>query len=84
VHSHRLLNLNVRRSMNLSVSRVASLIVVAVAYITAWPTRGGFWVVTLVCGPLLWLIWFPQEVDDFTFGDWSRAPRLTPTPRAFS
>ena len=67
--------------MNLSVSRVVSLIVVAAAYITAWPIRGGVWVVTLVCGPLPLLIWFPQEVDDFTFGGWSRGSQInTHTP----
>lgn len=67
--------------MNLSVSRIVSLIVVAVAFITAWPIRGGFWVVTLVCGPLLLLIWFPQEIDDFTFGSWSRGSQInTHTP----
>lgn len=62
--------------MNLSVSRVVSLTVAAVAYISAAPIRGGFWVVTLVCGPLLLLIWFPQEVDDFTFGGWSRGYQI--------
>ena len=69
--------------MNLSVSRVVSLIVVAAAYIIAWPIPGGFWVVTLVCGPLLLFIWFPQEVDDFTFGGWSRGSQIdTHTPGA--
>lgn len=67
--------------MNLSVSRVMSLIVAAAAYIIAWPIRGSFWVVTFVCGPLLLLIWFPQEIDDFTFGGWYRGSQInTHTP----
>jgi len=67
--------------MNISVSRVVSLIVVAAAYIAAWPIRAGFWVVTLACCPLLVLIWFPQEVDDYTFGGWSKGSQInTHTP----
>lgn len=54
--------------MNLSTSRVLSLIVLAVSYVSAWPMHSGFWLVTLGCGPMLLLIWFPEEIDDFTFG----------------
>ena len=32
----------------------------------------GFWLVTLVCGPGLALIWFPEQIDDFTYGAWYR------------
>jgi hypothetical protein len=42
--------------MNFSISRVLSLVVVAAAYVRAWSIPGGFWVVTLVCGPVLALI----------------------------
>lgn len=62
--------------MRLSTSRIASLAVIAVVYVAAWPIRNGLWIVTLVCGPLLLLIWFPQEVDEFTFGDWFRGYRI--------
>jgi hypothetical protein len=58
--------------MNLSVSRVLSLIVIAVAYVSAWPMRNGFWLVTLGCGPMILLIWYAQQIDDLTFGSWFR------------
>ena len=62
--------------MSLSLSRSLSLIVVAVAYIRAWSIPNGFWIVTLVCGPLLTLIWFPQQIDDLTFGSWYRGYQI--------
>lgn len=49
-----------------------SLVVVAVAYLRAWGLPSGFWLVTLVCGPVLALIWFPQVIDDLTYGAWYR------------
>ena len=62
--------------MNLSTSRVLSLVVVAVAYIRAWWIPSGFWVVTLICGPLLALIWFPEQIDDLAYGSWSRGYQI--------
>jgi hypothetical protein len=66
----------VRRPMTLSLSRALSLIVVAVAYIRAWWIPNGFWIVTLVCGPVFTLIWFPQQIDDVTFGAWYRGYQI--------
>jgi hypothetical protein len=57
--------------MTLSLSRVLSLLVVAAAYLRAWWIPSGFWIVTLVSAPILALIWFPEQIDDFTFGTWS-------------
>ena len=57
--------------MTLSLSRVLSLLVVAAAYVRAWWIPSGFWIVTLVSAPILALIWFPEQIDDFTFGAWS-------------
>lgn len=62
--------------MNLSMSRVLSLIVIAVAYARAWSIPSGFWLVTLVCGPLLALIWFPEQIDDLTYGAWYRGYQI--------
>jgi hypothetical protein len=62
--------------MNLSTSRVLSLIVTAVACVSVWPVHNGFWLVTLGCGPLLLLIWFAEQVDDFTFGTWYRGYQI--------
>lgn len=67
--------------MNLSISRVFSLVVVAVACVRAWSIPGGFWVVALVCGPVLALIWFPEQIDDLSYGAWFRGYQVdTHTP----
>jgi hypothetical protein len=63
------------------VSRVLSLILIAVAYVSAWPMHNGLWLVTLGCVPILALIWYPEEVDDYTFGAWYRGNQIdTHTP----
>ena len=74
--SGRPLNSSVRRSMNLSVSRVLSLVVLAAAYARAWSIPGGLWLVTLSCGPVLALIWFPEQIDDLTYGSWFRGYQI--------
>jgi hypothetical protein len=69
--------------MTLSLSRVLSLMVVAAAYARAWWIPSGLWIVTLVCGPILTLIWFPEQIDDLTFGAWYRGSQIdthTPAP----
>ena len=62
--------------MTLSLSRVLSLLVVAVAYVRAWWIPSGFWIVTLVSGPVLALIWFPEQIDELTFGGWYRGYKI--------
>jgi hypothetical protein len=62
--------------MNLSVSRLLSLVVLAAAYVRAWSIPHGFWLVTLVCGPVLALIWFPEQIDDLTYGAWYRGYQI--------
>lgn len=62
--------------MNFSTSRVLSLVVVAAAYVRAWSIPGGFWFVTLVFGPVLALIWFPEQIDDLTYGAWYRGYQI--------
>jgi hypothetical protein len=62
--------------MPLSLSRTLSLIVVAVTYVRAWSIPNGLWIVTLVCGPVLTLIWFPEQIDDLTFGSWYRGNQI--------
>jgi hypothetical protein len=56
--------------MTLSLSRVLSLLVVAATYVRACWIPSGFWIVTFVSGPLLALIWFPEQIDDLTYGTW--------------
>ena len=62
--------------MTLSLSRVLSLLVVAAAYVRAWWIPSGFWIVTLVSSPVLALIWFPDQIDEFTFGAWYRGYQI--------
>jgi hypothetical protein len=62
--------------MTLSLSRVLSLVVVAVAYVRGLWIPSGFWIVTLVSIPILGLIWFPEKIDDLTFGTWSGGSQI--------
>jgi hypothetical protein len=57
--------------MTLSLSRTLSLLVLAAAYLRSFWIPSGFWIVTLVSIPILALIWFPEQIDDVTFGTWS-------------
>jgi len=67
--------------MNLSVSRVLSLVVAAAAYARVWSIPSGVAVVTLIVVPLLALIWFPEQIDDLTYGAWYRGYQIdTHTP----
>jgi hypothetical protein len=67
--------------MNLSISRLLSLVVVAAAYIRVWSIPSGIAVVTLIVVPLLALIWFPEQIDDLTYGAWYRGYQIdTHTP----
>jgi hypothetical protein len=67
--------------MNLSVSRILSLLVVAAAYVRVWSIPPGVVVVTLIVVPLLALIWFPEQIDDLTYGAWYRGYQIdTHTP----
>jgi hypothetical protein len=62
--------------MNISLSRALSLLVVAAAYVRACWVPSGFWIVTLVSGPILALIWFPEQIDDLTFGAWYQGSQI--------
>ena len=62
--------------MPLSPSRILSLLVVAAAYVRGWWIPSGFWIVTLVSAPLLALIWFPEQIDDLTFGTWYKGYQI--------
>ena len=58
------------------MSRLLSVLVTALAYVGAWPIHTGAWLVTLGCAPLLALIWFPEQIDEFTFGAWYRGYQI--------
>ena len=62
--------------MTLSLSRALSLLVLAAAYLRAWWIPSGFWIVTLISGPVLALIWFPEQIDELTFGSWYKGYQI--------
>lgn len=67
--------------MTISLSRVLSVLVVAAAYVRGYWIPSGFLLVTFVSAPILALIWFPEQIDDLTFGAWyqgSQVDRHTP------
>jgi hypothetical protein len=62
--------------MNLSTSRVLSLLVAIAAYVRVWSIPSGLLVATLVLVPVLAMIWFPEQIDDLTYGAWSRGYQI--------
>jgi hypothetical protein len=62
--------------MTLTPSRTLSLVIVGLAYFRAWQIGLSGWYVTMWVTPLLVLIWFPDEVDDLTFGSWYEGRRI--------
>lgn len=67
--------------MSLSISRLLSLVAAAAAYVRVWSVPAGIAVVTLIVVPLLALIWFPEQIDDLTYGAWYRGYQIdTHTP----
>ena len=53
-----------------------SLVVVAGDYLRAWWVPSGVLLVSLICVPLLALIWFPEQIDDLTYGAWYRGYQI--------
>jgi hypothetical protein len=62
--------------MNITLSRALSLLVVAAAYVRACWIPSGFWIVTLISAPILALIWFPEQIDDLTYGAWYQGSQI--------
>jgi hypothetical protein len=69
--------------MTLSVPRALSLAVVGVLYLRVWQIGLSGWYVTLCVVPMLVLIWFPNEVDELTFGIWYQGYRIDSHTPAF-
>lgn len=59
-----------------TISRVLSLLVIAVSLWFAFPTQRGGWYVLLILVPSLVFIWFPEQVDEYTFGTWRHGYRI--------
>ena len=58
------------------ISRVLSLLVVVATLWVAWPIAKGGWYVLLVVVPSVVFIWFPEQVDEYTFGAWRQGYRI--------
>ena len=54
--------------MTRTISRALSIVLVAFSAWRAWPILRGEWYVALTVVPLLALIWFPEWVDELSFG----------------
>src|SRR5882724_7163862 len=65
------------------ISRSLSLAVVAAALWRAWRIHLGLWYVVLEVVPILALIWFPEQIDDLTFGSWRGGYRIDAHTPAF-
>ena len=62
--------------VTLSLSRALSLLVVAAAYVRACWIPHGFLIVTILSAPILALIWFPEQIDDLTYGAWYQGAQV--------
>ena len=62
-------------------SRALSLAVAAAVLLHILRISPRSWYVTLIIVPALVLIWFPDEIDELTFGVWTRGYQIdTHTP----
>jgi hypothetical protein len=59
-----------------SISRAISLIVVAAALWRSYVVGLGIWYVVLEVLPILALIWYPEFIDDLTYGSWRNGYRI--------
>jgi hypothetical protein len=56
--------------------RSLALAVVLVTLVGAWPRFGLMWAVLLIDGVGLVLIYFPDTIDDLTFGTFTRGAQI--------
>ena len=62
-------------------SRSLALLFVVICIWRVWSVVNGPWYVIICLGVPMILIWFPDEIDDMTFGTWSRGNQIdTHTP----
>ena len=62
--------------MRLFSHRSAALAVAALGLARAWPDARSLWAIALVGGGALALIWFPDTIDDLTFGSCQRGYQI--------
>ncbi len=61
--------------MHLS-SRSLSIMLAAVLLYRLWPNRGGLVSFAIAMAAPLVLIWFPEEIDEYTFATWDKGNRI--------
>jgi hypothetical protein len=59
--------------MGLLASRSLTLVLTAATLLRIWPNS--LFLLLAVIPPII-LIWFPEQVDEFTFGLWDRGNRI--------
>lgn len=57
-------------------SRSLSIIVAAAALYRVWPNAAALLRVAIIMALPIVLIWFPEQVDEYTFGTWHRGYRI--------
>jgi hypothetical protein len=69
--------------MRLPSSRWLSIIVAVASLYRVWPNATALLRVVLIMAVPIVLIWFPEQIDEYTFGTWDRGNRIdTHTPPA--
>ena len=57
-------------------SRSLSIIVAVAVLFHIWPNKDGLVRIAIAMAIPLLLIWFPEQVDDYTFGTWDKGNRI--------
>jgi len=57
-------------------SRSLSIIVAVVVLYRMWPNRDGLLSIAIAMAAPLLLIWFPDTIDEYTFGSWDKGNRI--------
>src|SRR5271165_3857175 len=65
-----------RESLTLLSSRSLSIVVAVAALYRVWPNPSALLRVALIMAPPMVLIWFPEQIDEYTFGTWHRGYRI--------
>ena len=61
--------------MHLS-SRSLSIILAIVVLYRMWPNKDGLVSIAMAMAAPLVLIWFPEQIDEYTFGTWDKGNRI--------
>jgi hypothetical protein len=69
--------------MGYLIGRSLAIGVVAAVSLRVWMLDHHLWFAAFVLGFPLILIWFPEEIDDLTFGTWDRGNQINVHTPAF-